>query len=357
MAQKIYRVGIVGLSGMGMSAGSQYVDRNTALEPDRVLNTPMPHSHMGSYAVLPQTEVVAVCDLKADLLNAFHAQWGESCPEAKTYDNYREMLDKENLDIVSVTTGDNAHTDIVVYAAHRGVQGIACEKPLATTVDDATRMIEACEANGTIISVDHTRRWWRPYHGARKLIREGAIGKVQRIVAHMGGQRAMLFRNGTHLLDGVLFFAESDPDWVFAELDPGFEDYFSYRGDGGKDPGLDPSGSGYIHFHNGVRAFVNASKGQAPGMYIQVIGETGEIDLIGDRVELRKGDAVEQPGLPSHMRMDVVALVDELTHVMENGGELICSGQEAKKVVEIIVGFLKSQEQDNSQPRKLLTKL
>lgn len=339
MAQKTYRAGVVGLTGMGM--------RRAELEPGAVLNTPMPHSHVGSYAVLPQTEVVAVCDLQTELLDAFKEQWGDVFPGARTYDDYREMMDKENLDLLSVTTGDNAHTEIVIHGANRGVRGIACEKPLATTLDDATRMIEACEANGTLISVDHTRRWWRPYHGARELIREGAIGKVQRIVAHMGGRRAMLFRNGTHLLDGVLFFAESDPEWVFAELDPGFEDYFSYRGDGGKDPAVDPSGSGYIHFHNGVRAFVNASKGQTPGMYIQVIGETGEIDLVGDRVELRKDGAVDQPALPSHMRMDVVALIDELTRVIEEGGELVGSGQEAKKVVEVIVGFLKSQERGN----------
>ena len=143
--------------------------------------------------------------------------------------------------------------------------------------------------------MDHTRRWWLPYHVARQLLRDGAIGQVQRIIAHMGGTRAMLFRNGTHLLDGVLFFAESDAEWVFAELDPAFEDYFAYRGDGGKDPALDPSGSGYIHFRNGVRAFINASKGQTPGLYIQVIGETGEIDLVGDHVELRKDGAVHQP--------------------------------------------------------------
>ena len=211
--RKIYRAGVVGLTGMGMRLADH--------DPAAVLNTPMPHSHVGSYAVLPHTEVVAVCDLRSELFDAFREQWGHVFPRARTYTDYREMIDKENLDLLSVTTGDNAHTDIVIYGANHGVQGIACEKPLATTLDDATRMIEACEANGTLISVDHTRRWWLPYHVARQLIRDGAIGQVQRIIAHMGGTRAMLFRNGTHLLDGVLFFAESDAEWVFAEFDPG----------------------------------------------------------------------------------------------------------------------------------------
>ena len=113
------------------------------------------------------------------------------------------MLKKENLDILSVVTSDNRHTDIVVDAANVGIKGIVCEKPLATTVDDCNRMIAACETNGVPISIDHTRRWWPAYHRARKAIREGAIGGVRRIVAHMGGPRAMLFRNGTHLIDGT----------------------------------------------------------------------------------------------------------------------------------------------------------
>ena len=55
--------------------------------------------------------------------------------------------------------------------------------------------------------------------------------------------------------------------------------------------------------------------------------------------------------MPSHRRTDVVALIDELTRVIEQGGELVGSGQEARKVVEIIVGFLKSQERGNA-PRQ-----
>ena len=80
-----------------------------------------------------------------------------------------------------------------------------------------------------------------------------------------------------------------------------------------------------------------------------MIGETGEIDLVGDHVELHKDGAVHQPPMPSHRRTDVVALIDELTRVIEQGGELVGSGQEARKVVEIIVGFLKSQERGNAR--------
>ena len=100
----------------------------------------------------------------------------------------------------------------------------SAKKPFATTVDECTRMIEACGRpterffpSTTPIAGDPT------YDVAREAIRSGSIGEVQRIVATLGGPRAMMFRNGTHLVDGVCFFADSEPKWVFAELEPGYE--------------------------------------------------------------------------------------------------------------------------------------
>jgi predicted dehydrogenase len=338
----MYRVGVVGLSGI--SAGRPPV------EAGEVLQTPLPTSHVSAYAALTQTPVVAVCDLKPELLAAFAERWGDVFPDARAYTDVGEILGREDLDILSVATPDHAHADIVVAAAGHGVRGIACEKPLATTVADCDRMIAACEASGATLSVDHTRRFRPPYQAARAAIRRGAIGTVRRIIASMGGPRAMLFRNGTHLIDGVCFFAESAPEWVFAELDPGFETYFAYRGDGGRDPATDPGASGYVHFRNGVRAFVNCSKGQSPAFILQVIGEQGEIDVAMDHAVLRRGThATELLSPPVHLRTGIAAYLEELIRVMEHGGETTSSPREARKSVEIIVGFLKSQERGSAR--------
>ena len=122
MAEKRYRVGVVGLSGIGANR----------LEADSgaVLNTPMPGSHVASYAALPHTDLVAVCELKTELFDQFRERWGDVLPDVQTYTDYREMLEKENLDILSVVTSDNRHTDIVVDAANAGIKGIACENRL-----------------------------------------------------------------------------------------------------------------------------------------------------------------------------------------------------------------------------------
>ena len=103
-------------------------------------------------------------------------------------------------------------------------------------------MIETIEHNGTKMSVDHTRSWVPTYQSVRQAGREGQIGDLTRIVAHMGGSRSMLFRNGTHLVDAVCYFAEANPVWVIAAHERGFEAYGTeYKGKGGKDPSLDPA--------------------------------------------------------------------------------------------------------------------
>ena len=107
----------------------------------------------------------------------------------------------------------------------------------------------------------------------RTAIRSGEIGSLTRIVAHLGGHRAMLFRNGTHLVDAVCFFADAAPVWVIAAHERGFEDYGPvYDGRGGRDPQFDPGSTIIVEFANGGRGLINCAK-LTPQMF--------ELDLQG----------------------------------------------------------------------------
>ena len=97
------------------------------------------------------------------------------------------------------------------------------------------------EAAGTLLSVDHTRHWYPLWHHCQELAANGAVGEVRSVVLLFHSSRSMLFRNGTHMLDAVMWFAGGRPQWVVAELEDGYEDYGEYRGDGGHDPDTEPS--------------------------------------------------------------------------------------------------------------------
>ena len=300
-----------------------------------------------------QGQLLAACDFDQQTIDDLIQKWPDE--NITAYKNHREMLANENLDIATVATSDHRHADLVVDAAEAGVKGIFCEKPLATTLADADRMIAACTANNTLLSVDHTRRWWPLWHRSKELITEGAIGTVQYVIGTLTGPRAMLFRNGTHLLDTVCYFADAQPAWVVSDLEPGYEDYTEYRGDGGHDPATEPAANAYIHFENGVKGFyIGGSKDTTVHTpQAEIVGSTGRILLASEKQgTLYQGDeasAIEVPELAVH---GIVAGMQELIQVVAEGGELVSPGRAGHTVVELILGILQSQQQGNT-PVKL----
>jgi predicted dehydrogenase len=282
-----------------------------------------------------QAQLAAACDFDPKTLDDFIQQWPDETIAG--YKNHREMLANEKLDIVTVATSDHRHADLVVDAAEAGVKGIFCEKPLATTLADADRMIAACTANGTLLS--------------KELIAEGAIGPVQYVIATLTGPRAMLFRNGTHLLDAVCYFADAQPAWVVADLEPGYENYTEYRGDGGHDPATEPAANAYIHFENGVKGFyIGGSKNTTPFMpQAEIVGATGRIVLASEKQGiLYQGETSSAIEVPELMVHGIVAGMQELINAVAEGGELVSPGRAGHTVVELLLGILQSQQQGNT---------
>ena len=311
--------------------------------------------HASGLVGLSNAALVAGCDVMPNTLDAFKERWEDTWQNIALYTNHQEMLENENLDIVTVATSDHRHTELVVNAANAGVKGIFCEKPLATNLADADRMIEAVERNKTILSIDHTRRWvplWR--YTKEEMVGKDVIGPVQCIIGILTGGRAMLFRNGTHIIDMICYFADSDPEWVSAELETGYEDYWEYRGDGGHDPATEPAAHGYIHFANGVRAFyVGGPKTTRRMLRLEIIGTKGDI-FIEDaftepRAQIRTGDKYEDIQIPAWDVVGIPAGIQELVRLVDEGGEPVSPGKEGRKVVEIIVGFLESNRRDNAK--------
>lgn len=339
-----YKAVIIGLTGIG----AQRAATSTAAS----LYGSIPQSHAAAYHAHPQIDVVAVCDIRPEMLDKFRQVWQDVWPEMHYYTDYRAMLATEQPDLVSVITPDHLHADITVDAANSGAKAIFCEKPLATTLADADRMIAACEVNNVLLSIDHTRRWYPAYRMARELLRSGELGPLRSLVTSLFSPRAMLFRNGAHLIDMLHFLAESDAQWVWAELEEGFEHFDHYRGDGGHNPASEPAASGYIHFANGVRAFYESAKLAFPGAQFTLTCENGRIEMSDQELTIIRqgtdGQWSRTPVIPDKTKeAGLLAAVNELIDTLEQGGELISSGRSARKTVEVILAMLRSHAQGN----------
>ena len=335
----VYRAGIVGLTGIG--AGKPRTDVWYPRFPE-------PATHASAYAACPRTEVVAVCDLVPDLLASYEREWGP----AAQYTDYRAMLEKEDLDLISVVTSDHLHAQIVVDAAEAGVKGIFCDKPLATTLEDADRMLAAVERHGIPMSINHGRRWDPFWQQAKMMVKEGRLGALTRVVGHLGGGRAMMFRNGTHMIDAVCFFVEADPLWLIGETEEGSEAYTEYVGDGGHAPETDPGASAYVHFANGVRGYLEMCKRTLVNLEVELFCEKGRIRISnGEAIvylqsETKSGEVTSrQIGGRMVYHGAMLVAVEELVSLVERGGEGISSGREALRSLEIMIAIMRSQSQ------------
>lgn len=341
---KTYRCALVGLSGITSAPVS------TSLAGGRHA---LPYSHASALAAIPEAEVVAICDMVPALNESFVERWGETWPEMTPYTDVQEMIAREKIDVLAVCTPDDKHAEIVILAADKGIPAILCEKPLATTLHDADRMIEAIERNKTVCSVEHTRRWDPFFHRAKEIIDAGLIGEVRTVTGTLHGERAMIFRNGTHILDLMVYYAGSTPTHVFSLLEAGFDDFAEYRGDGGHDPASEPGASAFIQFANGVRGFYNGTKGTPANAEWDVAGTKGRLRISASEATLWTLDTetneLVQRAFPASMVMTgaLQGAYLELFAALDHGHALRSTPRDARNTVALLAGMLASHQSGN----------
>jgi len=140
---------------------------------------------MGAHHALMATNCalnVAVCaDVNKDIADELAREYAsESTTDCDA------MIRREDLDIICVTTPTPLHVEYVVKAAEAG-KHVFCEKPLARTVKDCERAIEAAEKAGVKLFVGHVVRYFHEYEAIREHALSGAIGKPGYVKMYRGG--------------------------------------------------------------------------------------------------------------------------------------------------------------------------
>jgi predicted dehydrogenase len=177
-------------------------------------------SHAGAYEKAEGIALTAGADPDLSAREAFL-----SCrANTSAYADYRDMLERERPDIVSICTPPAMHAEMVLCAVDAGVRGVFCEKPLAASLGDARRIVETCRMRDVRLAVNHTRRWDREWLWPKALIAQGSIGTVQVITGwYYGGALNLCSHliDTIHLLTGGLATAASCAVSRGAGGDPG----------------------------------------------------------------------------------------------------------------------------------------
>jgi predicted dehydrogenase len=98
--------------------------------------------------------LISVCDLIIENANMRKNEYENIIKDSKVkvYTDYKEMIEKENLDVVTIATESGYHPQIAIYCMEHG-KNVICEKPMALSIEDADRMIEIL--NSTTRSMEY----------------------------------------------------------------------------------------------------------------------------------------------------------------------------------------------------------
>lgn len=117
--------------------------------------------------------LVGVCDSDHDRAEAVARRFA-----GRPYDDLSSLLEHESPDVVTIATPDHLHVKVTLDAIAAGCH-VFCEKPLATELRDAQRMVDAAAQRGVWLSVDYNRRYGFGYRKAKELLDGGRIGEVR----------------------------------------------------------------------------------------------------------------------------------------------------------------------------------
>jgi predicted dehydrogenase len=235
------------------------------------------------WKAMDNVEIVAVAD-EDDKGRAAAAQRLQA---KNAYADYRQMLDKERPQIVSVADRWlDGHHDMVIACAQAG-GSIFLEKPLCRNLVEADAMITACERHHVKLAIAHQTRYSPRLQRVRDLIGEGRLGDVLELRGRGkedgrgGGQDLMVL--GTHIMDLMRFLA-GDAGWCYARVSQGGKP--ATRADvreGGE--GMGPVAGDHIAavygFDKGVQGYFGTHKARQPGSRfgLQVYGTRGVIQV------------------------------------------------------------------------------
>jgi predicted dehydrogenase len=203
---RVYRAAIIGTGRMG-----------GLMEDEPITNSfSRPYGHFSAYQAIEQTEVVAVANRGEERLQRFAKRFGVT----NTYLDYRQMIEREKPDIVSVTTPTGARAEVIIFAAEHGVRGIYAEKGLTASLEEADRVVAALKANNVAFNWGAMRRQHSGYKQLQAAIKAGEIG-VPRYASMFFFTD--LITHHPHTLDTVhMLIGDPVPEWVEGRMvEPG----------------------------------------------------------------------------------------------------------------------------------------
>ena len=305
-------------------------------------------SHLQAIQQLDNIKVVATMDVDESRAKAAADKYG-----GRAYTKLEDLLNDPNVEGVHVCTPHSFHGEQVVAAARAG-KHVIVEKPMALTLQECDAMIQASEKAGKILMVGQVMRYYPVNHTIKKLIAEGAIGKVGHLIRRrysyfdttkpgsnyprwyldlkVGGI-CVLYCFGPHEYDILPWYLDSPIVKVYAQ---GSESTELYKGQ--KD-----TYTSVMNHANGAISVLSQTVVSHTGAHDQyIIGSEGSMMLSGQKLIMNGGEVPNIGSSGDGMRNQI----REFAECCLEGREPDASGRSVRHTMAVIEAAKQSAERD-----------
>lgn len=315
-----------------------------------------------------EAELVAACDVILEKAEAKKAEYIEKTGAAEdsvhVYKDYKEMLEKEEIDVVTIATESGYHAEIAIYSMKNGASALV-EKPMAMSIEDANEMIKVAKENNVKLGVCHQNRFNKPIQKLREAVENDKFGRLINGTARILWNRNMGYYEqapwrGTWALDGGTLMNQCIHNidllqWMMGgEIERVYAECDTYL----RDIEAEDFGAIVIRFKNGAIGIVEGSACVYPKNLeetLSIFGETGAVSIGGlavNELETWRFEDEDEEAAKKlvNVKIDNVygeghtPLFKDLIDAINNDREPLISGEEGKKAMSIILAAYKSRK-------------
>ena len=298
-----------------------------------------PATHAGAYKAHSRVELSGFADLNPERLKVAAKYF----PGVPLFNSAQDLISQTKPDIVSIATYPDSHLDLVKLAARYKTSAIVCEKPIAPTLREGEEIIKACKKSGSLLFINHFRRFDPLFRKIREKIKDGKLGKIIQATYYYDNG---IFNNGTHLADLLISFL-GEIDWVMA-----VENKKTKSPHLKKDLNVDV----ILHFKSGAVVAIQSMPPNYGFFKLDIYGEKGILLFrnLGHEVEYRR--FIKSKHYKGYQQLDeksqsfgkvrsfMATMVDHVVKCLDGKEKPISTGEEGLTALKILFALKKSAE-------------
>jgi len=305
-------------------------------------------AHADCIEELEETELLAVFDINEEKGRAFADKYG-----AVYYSSYEELLANPRIEVVNICTPSGLHPNQTIMAAQAG-KHIICEKPIATQLHDAWRMIAACHEHGVKLSTVFPRRLAPAAQYLKQFIADGCLGKLMlcdvTMKIHRNSQYFASSGKGTWAMDGggaLMIQGIHMIDllqWFVGKVASVYGKTENKR----HQIEVEDTATALLSFENGTTGLLEMSIAVDPSQEqrIEIHGEKGTAIYTEDHITLLHVDG-EIAEMPSFEPFQAVpdghrGQIQDMALAIREGRSPAVTGEDSVHALEIILGIYQS---------------